>query len=252
MIKLLVLIYILVSHAAIAVTEIRMHSMPAQIKQGSLFQAKLQLDSESAQKVELQKLKGINLGNTLYLYSVTPLMKKNEDSNFEAEASLVFTKAPEGQRIIHKLGSEEIAISWTNFEFVPTEESREFIYGKFSIPKRFKALFWLTISVVGIILALLVRKFRNGWIKKIALKKKRSELKSKLFSATQYNDVVDIWRSKNTYLNYFPEIGDHFKRLEAVLYKYQFKQTQNEFEQSEVMTAYQDFIQNIKGGKNGI
>jgi hypothetical protein len=57
---------------------------------------------------------------------------------------------------------------------------------------------------------------------------------------------------KHDILKVFPDLGDEFKKLETVLFRYQFKPHRSKSEEEEVLVAYRKFIDSIKGGFDGV
>ncbi len=77
-------------------------------------------------------------------------------------------------------------------------------------------------------------------------------MKDRVMSAREYHDVVTLWQQKALLLKEFSHLSKPITDLEIVLFKYQFKQSQNETEKAEVMKAYREFINKVQGGFNGI
>lgn len=248
--KIFFIFLIIFSNGIFAAAQMHIDLNAAVIKQGSLVDAVIRLDSNSVQQVELQKLKGVSLGETLYLYQVSPLLRSGD--SFEADAKIIFLKVPEGKYLIHKLGENEVSISWSDVEVLPTEAPVQFLFGKFEIPGKKRVV---EISILLLIFSFMIfggLKLKRRLKKKKELRKIRSGLKDKVMSASEYQEVVSLWQQKVLLTKEFPHLSDHFKELETVLFKYQFKQSQNEIEKMEVMKAYRDFVNKVQGGFNGI
>lgn len=228
----------------------RVELSSAVIQQGSLIDAVIRLDAASVQQVELQKLKGVSLADTVYLYQVSPLIRSGD--SFEADAKIIFLKVPETKPVIHKTETNEISITWSDVEVQPTEAPEKFLFGQFEIPgpRRFVEIL-LGVLALGLIAFGVIRFNKKNKAKKV-VRQKRAELKDKTMSAQSYTDVVDLWQQKSLLIKEFPHLGEPIKELEKVLFKYQFKQNQNETEKAEVMKAYRVFINQVQGGFNGI
>ena len=252
MIKYFVLFIILIPGLAIGATALNLDFGKTEIKQGSIETAKIQLKADAVQRVSLQKLKGQTLAETIYFYDVSPLMRKEGSDSFEAEAKVIFAKAPETNALGTKFGDEDLLVTWGNTQVSPTQVEQGFIFGKFEIPSRPKILLWFSIILGLGVLTYLFFWGRKKYQFKTAQKKKLQELKRELLGATNYQEIVEVWKKKHKYLDNFPQIEDAFKGFETVLFKYQFKPRQNETEISQVTEAYREFVRKIEGGLNGI
>lgn len=249
MIKFLLLLIIL-SSQVFAAAQMQLDLSSAVVKQGSLIDAVVRLDGNSVQQIELQKLKGVSLADTIYIYQVSPLIRNGE--SFEADAKVIFLKVPEGKPVVHKIGEKEVSISWSDVEVQPTEAPAQFLFGQFEIPGKKRILEILAALLFVGLVAFGIYKLSGKNKKKKALKQMRADLKDKVMSAREYQDVVNLWQQKALLNKEFPHLTEPFKELETVLFKYQFKQSQNEMEKAEVMKSYRDFMTKVQGGFNGI
>jgi hypothetical protein len=220
--------------------------------QGSLQKSIWKVDQATAQKLELQKLKGQTVGGVLYIYSVSPLMRKNGSSDFEADAKVIFVKVPETNFLGHKTTTGEAVLTWNNVEVIPVEAPKELLFGTFEVPSRMKILTWASILVGLIFLGLIGFKVLKKLKQKKLLKQQKLSLKNDIQSVNEYQEVVRIWQSKHKLLREFPHLETPFKDLETTLFKYQFKPRQTDFEKNEVMTAWKKFIDETRGGFDGI
>lgn len=250
--NLIIFLVLILSTSIVAFAGIELDFKSAKVKQGSLEPAVLKIDQQSAQNLNLNKLSGQTLGEVIYLYSVSPLMKKAGDAGFEAEATAVFIKVPESNKIVHKTGTTEIDVSWNGIQIIPTEAPKELLFGTFEIPSPMKLISWGSGLIVLIMAALAGWKFRQKLLLNKAIKNKKAQIKDEIISAKEFSDVVKLWEKKKILISEFPHIEGSFKDLEKVLFKYQFKPRQSETEKIEVMTAYREFIKSIEGGFNGI
>jgi hypothetical protein len=228
----------------------RLELSSAVIQQGSLIDAVIRLDGATVQQVELQKLKGLSLADTIYIYQVSPLIRSGE--SFEAEAKIIFLKVPETKPVVHKTETNEISITWSDVEVKPTEAPEKFLFGQFEIPgPRRVVQILLGLLTLGLVIFGVVKFNQKNKAKK-TLRQKRVELKDKAMSAQSYLEVVHLWQQKDLLIKEFSHLIDPIKELEKVLFKYQFKQNQTDSEKAEVMKAYREFINQIQGGFNGI
>ena len=248
--KIIFLILIFMSTAFFGTVGMHINLANSMVKQGKVEQATIYLDEPTAQKLLTEGISGQNLENTIYFLNVGPFTKS--DNNYEAEAKVIFLKVPERKVLQYQSAQGEFSVTWSPVEVIPTEASQQLIFEQFSIPHSKNILLWITVlALTGILLVGLI-KVRKGMKVKAALKQKRLELRDELLNGNNYSEVVDIWKKRELFLEEFPVIISHFKNFEQVLFKYQFKPTQTEAEKNEVMQAYRVFIENIKGGLNGI
>lgn len=252
MIKYLFLIFSLLSFEAFGAPKVTIKFNTSKIKQGSVVDAVLGLNSETTQKIQYNQLKGQTLGGSFYIHQAKPLMTKGSWDTLESDAKIIVVKIPENKPLIHKLGEDSIEVTWTDVEFVPTEVPKDFIFGTFEVPSRMDVIKWLLI-VSGFVLTVglifyVYQKLKN----RSHIKQRRKALKTELFSATEYDQVVELWKKRDVFIKEFPFIEEQFRKLETVLYKYQFKPKQTEAEKSEVMRSYKLFVTDIQGGFRGI
>jgi hypothetical protein len=249
--KSFLIILILFANLSYA-AEVEIRFADSQVKQGSLVDAVLVFDYESSQKVPLSKLTGQSLADTFYIYSATPLMTKGDFNVLQSEAKVILIKSPEGDSLVHKLADVDLKITWNSVKFIATETSQTMLFGDFKIPGRSRLLFWISIalSLFGLIAIsyFVFRKLKH----KTALKKRRIDIKSQLTSASSYDEVVEIWKRKQSLVSEFPHLEIPYKNLEAVLFKYQFKPQRSESEKEEVIKAYREFVSQTQGGFDGV
>ncbi len=220
----------------------------AQVKQGSLVTGKLKFDLSSLAPDEVPKLRGQTLGGVLYVHQIGPLIGRSGGSVYEAEAKLVFVKVPPETSVPAAGG----ILRWGTLTVIPSDAPREFIYSEFSIPVRRNFLPWLGIVPLAALVSFLFLVGRRRYRRRRAEKLRRRQLKEKLLSAADFDGVVELWRSKRSYLEEFPHITDPFRELEVVLFKHQFRPSQTDAERSEVFRAYQQFTEAVKGGFDGV
>lgn len=246
----LVFICLFLSTLAFGEARIRMTFPENNLGQGEPVEVRL-IPEDDALNLNLQKLKGQKLGDTLYIQRVSPLIK-TQGTSYESTALVVFIKVPERGELKTRLGDESVVFFWDDLTIRPTETKKQFTYTAFSIPARKKILFWvlLGLGIIGV-LALGYYLYRT-----FEMKKKRKEARQRLgqefLGADNYHSVVEIWKKKTFYLNEFPELSDYFKLFEKKLFEYQFRPHLTETEMNEVMRAYRDFVTSSQGVLNGI
>lgn len=223
------------------------------VKQGEIASAKIVIDPQSMQKFGLQKLKGQTLAETLYIYDVSPSMKKEGQNDYESEAKIIFIKVPETTEVKQNVDAEEVTLAWGDITVTPTEAPQGFVFGNFEIPRVGK---WALYLLIG----LLVAGFAGSlgyWLSKkskiINEKKRRiQEAKAQVLSCSSYEDLVNLWKKKHHFIELFPHIKEPFLRFETTLNRYQFKPSRSEKESEEIMAAYREFKSSVEGGFNGI
>lgn len=250
--RIIFFLFIILSHSAFAAVGLHLDFTQKALKQGKIEDAVIQMDENSVQKIELQRLKGQSLSDTIYLLDVSPLVKKDGGSKFEAEAKVIFLKKPEGQVLLHKLSGEDVAVTWSQVEITPTEASQGLIFGQFEIPSRKNIVIWL-ISLLTLVfgIAFFLKYRRRLQEKKNALMRRKKH-KAELLEAREYSQIVHVWMERDIFLKEFPEIQEAFKKFEVTLFKYQFKPYQSEAEKAEIQEAYRAFMDHIQGGLSGI
>ncbi len=222
------------------------------IKQGSFQSVLLKMDESTAEKIDLQKLKGENIGETVYIQDVGPLAKMVDAHYFESTATIIFLKVPATDGLLYKTSKFEIPVKWSKILVIPTEAGKELLFGSFTLPQKVRIIFWLFGTIFLVIIFLIIFNFRKKWQAKKAIKFKRNNLKDEILSAARYEQVVNLWKNKHSFISQFPHLDEPFKVLEQVLFKYQFKPHQSEQEKAEVVKAYKEFKNKIDGGFNGI
>lgn len=248
MIKIL-LLSILFSFSAYSKVSLELKLNDRSVKQGQIASGSLVVQSTDG-NAGLSGLKGKTLAKSLYLFNVSPFMGKQ--GQLTSDVKVIFTQVPLSSSVTETINNEEITISWSNIQVVPTEQSKSFLFGDFEIPSRLVVLPWI-IGVIGLgFLTLIIIRIRSIMNVKSSIKSRKLKLKDEIISGKTYDDVVLMWRSKSRYLNEFPQLDSHFKALETVLFKYQFKPQRTEQEVNAVMDAYQTFKSSVMGDLNGI
>lgn len=250
--KILITILITFTLSVLGAPIVQMDFEAPILKQGKIERATLTLSKDAAQSIELQQIKGISIEETLYLYQIGPLVMTEGSNELSAEAQVIFLKVPETHSVKYKTGGSDIVFQWNNVEVRPTEASSQLIFSQFDIPSRPQILIWFLGTLLILIMWLAWFKYSKQIKYKKGLRQRKLKLRNELFEATDYQQIVRIWMNRDDYLKTFPEIVDHFKSFEKTLFKYQFKPVQTDSEKSEVCSAYQSFITNIRGGLSGI
>ncbi len=223
-----------------------------EIRQGALVKAKLFVPPESV-NVPFQKLKGETVGETIYFYQLSPLLRKEGSSNYEADIQLIFVKVPESTSLVATVGDQAIELEWNNIRIIPVETPEGMLWADFTAPDFLEGkLTWIWLTLLIIILG------AGGFIiwKKLNKRNKEKSRKQKLIdefkSCQSYEDIVAFWKKKRSFIKDFPHLEGTFPPFEEVLFKYQFKPSQTENEKNEVMKAYRNLVEQSEGGFRGV
>ncbi len=222
------------------------------IKQGSLVQAKIGVDGESFQKLQLNKLRGQTIAETLYIHSLSSFMRRSGDNVFEADAVVVLAKVPASSEFAANLDGVQIVVSLGDVQVQSTEPDKGFLFSDFTVAEPLKLFRWvlaiLAIVILGTGIYVIIRRNR---LKNHVRKYKRA-LKESLVSANSYEEVLSVWDRKYEFFESFPHIRDAFEDFQKTLFKYQFKRTKSEFEKNEILKSYREFLAKVQGGLDGI
>jgi hypothetical protein len=222
----------------------------SRLKQGSLQEARLLIDEQTARKIELHKIKGQTIDEILYFYSISPLLYR--EGKFQADAVIIFVKVPSNNLLIYKAPSGDIQIKWDNIVVDPTESPKDLVFLDFHAPAATKIMLW----VFAIFALLLMIFFSQRFFKKWKLKKNKKlhkiKMKNEIYEVKSYEMVVSIWQKKRELIQEFSHLERPFEVLEETLFKFQFKPYQTELEKKQVMTAWQAFLDSSRGGFDGI
>jgi hypothetical protein len=248
-VKYLTLFLLLFSWQAWTKVQFELIAESSQLKQGEITTARLLVKESQGQSV-LSGLNGKNLGQTLYLLSLTPFVGKQ--GLLESEAKIIFLKVPQSNSVTEIMNGEEIIVVWNNLTITPTETSKSFLLGDFEIPEVKELLPYLAAILVMSIGVAAFFWYRRRTNKRKLMAKKRQILKEELLNCLSYDDVVSMWKQKRKYLQEFQQLDPHFKDLEVTLFKFQFKPQRSETELHQVIEAYQKFKSDIAGVLNGI
>ena len=219
------------------------------VKQGEILRARL-LIKETDGTSGFGGIKHQTLGKVLYLYHVGPFIMKQ--GVLESEVKVLFSKVPTSNSVTEVIQGEQVTISWSEFQVIPTQESEGFQFGTFEIPKMIRWLPWLIGALTILILFFIIARWKKRQAEKKQVKHLRAKMKEELMGAKTYEDIVQLWQKKRVYLKQFPSIEENFKKLEETLFKFQFKPQRNESEIFIIQASYEKFKQDIPGALNGI
>ncbi len=223
-----------------------------EIKQGDTAIATISMDSSSAQALQNLKLVGQNLADSLYIYEVSPLMRKQGEDIYHAKIKLIFVKIPKTNSIRAQVGNEVVEVRWNNISLIPTETPPELIFEKYELPTPPQVALMVGILIVVLLLGWLGLALKKKWGLKSKIKTRKAKIKQDVLGCKSYEDVVLMWKNKREYIEVFPHLTSAFEKLETTLFSYQFKPTQSSTEKEAVMRAYRDFCSAAEGGFSGI
>lgn len=244
-----ILLFLLSLNSAFARVSLELVTENSSVKQGEIISGKL-LVTEASGTAALAGLKGQNLAKTLYVMNLSPFMGKN--GQLESEVKVIFSAVPKSNSVSEVLNGEETVISWKNINVEATEASQSFLFEDFSIPETLKLMKWFILLITLVILIVGGLWIKGLFNRKQSFKTNQRNLKAEILSCKDYDDVVIMWRQKKKYVDAFPATEEHFKNLEKVLFKYQFKQSRSEHEVALVVSAYQEFKSNVMRDLNGV
>ena len=223
--------------------------------QGSLIKTKFKFQQNSDQSLRIENLEGISIGDTIYINQLLPVNGDSDGKIINGDASIMFIKVPEKSNLEHKIDGFNIEATWTQVDILPTELSEDLLFGEFNFPDTKRVILWIAIAAGILVFLVFIFLF---WMKRMKRKKlkfkklKKINIKNSLLSPASYDEVVHMWEMKHDILKVYPGIGDEFKKLEMVLFRYQFKPHRSKSEEEEVLVAYRKFIDSIKGGFDGV
>lgn len=248
---ILVLIFF-ISFSALAQVRVHLNFKSPTVKQGEIAPVTIVMSAQDVQSLSLVKSKGSSLGDIFYLYQVSPFMRSEGSPDYEAEADVIIVKTPPTSPLKTQVQGASVDLSWNDFQFQSVEAPKSFIFENFEIPTPLEIARYLLGFIILLGLVFGGWKISKQLKNKRTLKLKRAQEKKNLISANSYVDVVLVWKDKPKYLKLFPEIESDFKKLEDVLFKYQFKQSQSQHEVDQVMDAYRAFSLKVNEVLRGV
>lgn len=226
----LLLLFIFLSFSALG-NEIKLHFDKTQVLVGEVLQAQVQ--GYKGSPIENKRI-----GDELYIVSL------NEES-----AEVIFIK---------KLGinaanfSETEKITWSPIELKETDVPQGI-----SLIEQYldigSSKIWILVLVIILVLIIIAARFYFvAYRPKALIKKQRLNEKERLFAATSFHEINDIWRSKHQLVSQFPSIEEAFLKFELEYYKIAFRPDISIEEKKSIEKAYQDFLDRIRGVNFGV
>lgn len=243
---------LLASLSAWSEDRLKLSFSSSEVKQGALIKARL-IVLPGQINLPLQKLKGASFGETLYFHRIDPLLREDGSETYESEVQLIFIKVPQGSSVSGQAGSQPVTLEWDRLTVLPVEAPDKMLWADFTAPDFIEDnLVWIWSVLIALPLLVaglfITRKIRT----KQRIKARKRKLQADFRSCQSYDDVVSLWQKKRIYISEFPFLEEHFRELETVLFKYQFKPKQSDYEKSEVMAAYKQLLEKSEGGMRGV
>jgi hypothetical protein len=245
-------IYLFKVTAAYASVGIELKFSNSVINQGAIEKAEVLFDKEALAKIDVNNLKGKSFNDVLHFVEIAVPVKTASDERLKSDSAVVFIGIPEKNELTTKIGNQEVIIKWSDLSIVPIKPDKNFLFGNFEVPTSKswnKFIFFTLFLIVGSLVAFSI--YKKKMIKRKAMLRKR-KFKNDLLAARKYEDVVEIWKKKHELIEIFPQISPPLKDLEKILFRHQFKSQQTDGEKAEVMKAYNEFSEKIRGVLGGI
>lgn len=141
---------------------------------------------------------------------------------------------------------------WNPVEIVKVDESANIqLFDQSFELKSYLGWVYLIGFLICVIIFLWVYfvRLRHAWAKK----KARKHLKTQLFMASQdIHGITQVWKGKNIFLEAFPFIEEEFNKFEVTFYLHAFKPKVTEEEKNEMLKAYDQMLDRIRGGDFGV
>jgi hypothetical protein len=247
---LLVLLFIATD--ALSMDKLALFIPQGQVNQGALVKGTLIVQPEAV-NFPVQKLKGENIGETLYFQNLSPLLKKEGSLSYESEVKVIFTSVPQGKVVSGKIGTQEVAIEWNDISINPVESTGKMLWADFTAPDFFERSWkWVWITLLIILLSFGAFTLWRKFDRKKREKDRRRRLADEFMACGSYEEIVEFWKKKHLYLREFPQLENNYRVFEETLFKFQFKPRQTESEKELVVKAYQKLIEDSKGELRGI
>lgn len=112
---------------------------------------------------------------------------------------------------------------------------------------------WIIVLVVILLLLAFALKYCLTHIKpKKDLRKRKQTERNKIFEASTYNEVTDIWKKKHQLIEMFPGIEEAFLKFEVEYYRVAFRPEISDDDKKQIEKKYQHFLDLIRGINLGI
>lgn len=248
--KKVLLLLLLLPLWALARVEVDLQFEKKEVKQGEIVLATVRTSPESMNQLNLQKLKGNSFAKTLFLYDFSPWLHSNGD--FSATAKIIFTEVPKETILKDTINGQEVELKLSPVNVIPTQAEQQLLFGTYEIPTPAEIMKWVILAIAVSLVGILGWKLKRKFTTQREIRLRKQKLIEEITSARDYEGVVDVWKKKYQYLTTFPQLETPFKNLEQVLFKYQFKPSQQASEKEEVFQAYQKFLAESQEGFRGI
>lgn len=250
--KILFFALLFVSSNVLAAGRIQLALQKENFRQGAIVSGILRIDPAFV-NIPVPKLKGSSFAETIYFHEISPLLKKEKSQTYESEVEIIFIRVPETNAVSGKIGNEEVIIEWNPVTIEGVEASGQMLWADFTAPD-ILVRNWMWLWIIPALALLGFGGFRiwKQVARKSRIRAKRKKLIEEIHGCSTYEDVVGLWKKKHSYLREFPQLEEPFRKLEGVLFRYQFKPVQTGEEKTIVVSAYREFVQESEGGLRGI
>ncbi len=248
----LLLFLLILSAEVLSMDKLALFVPQSEVNQGALVKGTLIVQPEAV-NFPVQKLKGETVGDTIYFQQLSPLLKKEGSAAYEADVRVIFTNVPENRSVTGNIANQELVIEWNDIRINPVEATGKMLWADFTAPDFMEGSWrWVWISLIIILLAVAGYFIWRKVSRRSREKKRRQKLASEFLACSNYDEIVEFWKRKHTYLKEFPQLEKNYRNFEEVLFKYQFKPKQTESEKEQVVRAYQKLTEESKGELRGI
>lgn len=178
------------------------------------------------------------IGDDLYIVSMN-----------EEVAEVIFLKKLTNNQI--QL-NEASTITWSPIELkeIQLPQSVSLLDQKFELNAKKT---WIVVLVVVLLLMAFALKYYWSYIKpKQNLKKRKLAERNKIFEASTYDEVTDVWKKKHQLIEMFPGIEEAFLKFEIEYYRVAFRPEISDDDKKQIEKKYQNFLDLIRGMNLGI
>lgn len=178
------------------------------------------------------------IGDDLYIVSMN-----------EEVAEVIFLKKLTNNQV--QL-NETSTITWSPIELkeIQLPQSVSLLDQKFELNAKKT---WVVVLVIVVLMMAFALKYYWSHIKpKQNLKKRKLAERNKIFEASTYGEVTDVWKKKHQLVEMFPEIEEAFLKFEIEYYRIAFKPEISDDDKKQVEKKYQNFLDLIRGINLGI
>lgn len=222
------------------------------IDQGSIQKGALRFSGEDLTKVGILKLSNLQIDETIYISHSDSVVTTEGASYLDVPITFTFTNVPQKEILEQKIGDIDLHINISGIEVKPSDAGDQFVLEEFSIPiKKEWGIYFLFTALLIIVLAGVLRLLMHLRLRRDRRLKLKAA-KSKILAASTYDEITQVWQSRDELMKNFPEAQGPFRKFESVYFQYAFKPSRSEAEVKKVGEAYGEFTKNLEGGEGGV